>query len=198
VLGLLALAACHPTPTRTTPAADARTTSLPSTQADPIAYTPPPSRDATTGGPVGLATSGGRQAARALTLSLLEAVRIGDPDELRRLLSGPLARTLPRVSERRNPAEALITEILDPRHRQAAGTAHALSTLIDLEHLDARPLTERLRGRAFPEGLAPTDLFVVVPLTPEGRRFFGSLLPGWRLVGGVIARPGATPRILGL
>jgi len=171
---------------------------LPSTQGDPPSYAPPPSSEATTGGPVGLRSSGGRQAARALALTLLEAVRVGNADELRRLLPGRVARSLPRISRRMNPAQGVVSQILDPRHRQAAGTARQLSALLDLDHVDARPLTERLHGRPVPTGLMSTDLFVVVPLTPAGRRFFGRLLPGWRLVGGVIVRPGANPQILGL
>jgi hypothetical protein len=59
---------------------------------------PSPSDEATTGAAVGIATSGGFEQARAMTIRFVEAVRDGDQQTLEEQLSDVVGRTRPRLT----------------------------------------------------------------------------------------------------
>ncbi len=172
-----------------------------STALDPPPYTPLPSEEDEVSRrdlPIALRTSGSEERARILAIRFVRAIRDSDAAELERSLDARLARVQPRLGRPGRPREAVVEQLLHHPRRRGFGPSMRLEEIIDVERASIRPLTEAPGADPIPNGLRPSDLLVILPLRPLGRRFLRHLVPGWNQSATLIIRPGSNARIVGL
>ena len=170
---------------------------VPLTDGDPPTYAPLPDGTAHTGEAVGIATSGGFDQAKSVTVRLIRAVRDADEAELEALLADPLLSVYPQLGRRTRRRSDVIQFALQNPRRAGIGPEVALEQLVDLTHIEVMPLARHLGDLPVPSGLQGGDLLVRFPLTPIGQNVLRYLL-GWPAQGGLVVRPGVEPQIVGL
>lgn len=170
----------------------------PVTDSDPPPWTPTPERSAWSSGAVGLTMSGGHDQARSVARLVVQAIVDGDAAALERHLAPRIARMIPGVSSPADSAASVIRLATHQQRRANLRLGTPIEQLVELERIDVSPLSRHLVNRPIPPGLLPSDLYVVVPMTAEGRRFFRRLVRGWGPHGAVLVRPGTVPQVIGL
>lgn len=168
----------------------------PLTHDDPPAYAPGPSDSPTTGPIVGVSTAGGHEQAKEVAMHVLRAIRDADEPGLRRLLSGQVANLFPRLSQASRTRDSLLERLLTNHPRTGLGPDVPLEQIVETDRIEVVPLG-RSGEEELPAGILPTDLRVTFPLMARGRqlRLLGL---GWHRVGGLVVRPGGSPRVVAM
>lgn len=175
-----------------------RSAAPPITDSDPPPWTPTPENAAWSSGAVGLTVSGGHDQARALARRVLQAMLDGDGAALERDLAPRVARVIP-LGVPQDVAANLVRAVTLPRRRNNLRLGTPLEQLVHLDRVDVSPLSRHLQNRAAPQGLLPTDLYVLIPLTDQGREIFRRLLGRrWGPHGAMLVRSGTNPQIVGI
>lgn len=160
----------------------------PAPDRDPEPWVASPTDHGVAGASASLTASGGRDEARQLALRFLTAVRDADEALLTQLLDDPLARAQPRPSTPHLPRAQVLELVLRSPRRADLGPSVAIEELAELDAIEITPLSEVVSS--VPRGLAPSDLFVTIPLTARGRAVLRFLVPGWHLRGALVLRRG--------
>lgn len=136
---------------------------------------------------VGLTIANDRVRARAVVLDLLEALGRADAEAALAFTGDPVARTLPRIGPRAQPAPLVVRALIAGTQPASAHAApHVVRVLTLVEALGSEPL---------PEGLAATDLVVEVDLRDTG---VAPRIPAQSGISSFIVRPGPPARVVGL
>lgn len=158
----------------------------PAPDRDPEPWVASPSDHGVAGTSASLTLAGGRDEARSLALRFLTAVRDADEPTLTQLLDDPLARAQPRPSTPHLPRAQVLELVLRSPRRADLGPNVAIEELAEVDAIEITPLSEVISS--VPRGLAPSDLFVAIPLTARGRAVLRFLVPGWHLRGALVLR----------
>jgi hypothetical protein len=161
---------------------------LPSTQADPPAWSPPAGSRGQTGAPVGLAEPGGADEARTIALRVVRALRELDAGLLEELLGERLVGG--RVPRSR---AQLIDANAAAMGRAALPPEIGVEQMIDVLGIGTLTVERRYGIGAIPPALQPTDVVVTFPILEAG-----AALPWHGAQGTVIVRPGPPARVVGL
>jgi hypothetical protein len=192
----LFLAACGSAAAGERARAPERAPTLPSSDRDPLPYTPTPEASGHTDQTVALSVAGGEDQARRMLPALLTAVRDADERRLEQLLAEEVSSAQNREGRGR-PRSALIAHVLRYARRSVIQPDARVEDLVDLPNVRVSRAAQFWTGRDTPEGVHPTDLVVEVPLLQAGRAPLRTML-GWHLRGHLVVRPGRDPRVVAL
>lgn len=187
LVGSLALGGCA-----SAGAPSIQQTHLP-THADPPAYTPSARAEAHSGEVTGLSLRGDEDQAVWTTLRFLEAVRAGDEESLRAVLSEGLVSLRSRSS---HPRSSVIHAMLRNPIRRRLDTDKPLEHFVRADALDVEAVARAYGPKGPPAGMLPTDLVVTVPVRLDADDGLRHLL-GWVRTGRVVVRPGLPPQVVG-
>ncbi len=196
-LALLACS-CAACGAATTPAPLTRS-ALPTTDRDPLPYTPPPTETALAGDTVALSAAGGEDQARQMLPALVRALR--DVDESgERELTQLFAEEIGLVAERHanrpgRPRATVIQRMLIYARRSIIPQDAEVADLFDLRAIQVSRASTYFRGRELPSTVRATDSVVVVPILAPGRVPMRTLM-GWVGRGHLVVRSGRDPRIV--
>lgn len=175
-------------------------TALPSTDRDPLPFTPAPMSHGRTDVTVALSASGGEDQARQMLPALLIAIRDADERGLDSLFADEVGSTDPQRQRpaRRGRSRAMIVQSILLHARRAILPVDAQVTdLVDLEALTVTRAAGFWQGGALPDDVRPTDLVLEITLLEPGRRPLRTVL-GWNTRAAMVVRPGSDPRIVAL
>ena len=198
LLAVLTTLGCGPSPNADEPTATSEARAFPSTDRDPLPYTPAPTTRAEAGATVALAAAGGEDQAARMLPELLIALR--DADERR--LESVFAEEVLYLGRRRRSSgprlrAELVQRILIYARRSIVPADAEPGDLVDLSEVAVRRAANYFEGEDLPESIRPTDLVVEVPVRNEARSPLRTVL-GWHLRGHLVVRPGRDPRIVAI
>ncbi len=185
-------------PTSSSPAAVRPAAGVPTTDRDPLPYTPAPSAEGRAGTLVSLTAAGGEDQARRMLPALLRAIRDADGRELTDLFAEEVGAV--RARRASQPAQArsgIVQRILLYAQRGLVPPDVEIGALVDLERLTVSRASDFWAGRDMPQVVLPTDLVLEVPLLEPGRGPLRTVL-GWSVRGHLVVRPGREARIVAM
>lgn len=166
---------------------------------DPSVRSPLPSPGAgASDAPVGAIVLGGAENARALVVTLLEAIRDDDAEAAERTLAERVESAAPLRAEA--PRSTVDRHALVRHWLTLARSAHIepdapLAAIVVGDSITVEPASLFYAPGERPQWLADEDLVVRFGVTDAGRRAFAGLAPGGE--GTIVVRPGPAPRIVG-